>query len=212
MIARAPTPERSLGGRHDGASDEMLLVTYRDTGDVQAFETLVHRVERPLYGFLLRYLRNASLAEDVFQATILRVHQKCQRFDEGRKFRPWIYRIATNQAIDLLRRESRHQMASLDEMRSVEDADLGTLLDLLEAPIPTPPEQAAERERADWIHRAVDSLPDHQRVVVLLIFFQSFKYREVAEILQIREGTIKSRVHKALQKLRRAWRRDHHGE
>lgn len=212
MIAKSSSSELGYECRHDCESDEELLVHYRDTGDAAYFETLVRRVERPLQRFLWRYLRNAALADEVFQATIFRVHEKCGSFDEHRKVRPWVYRIATNQAIDLLRRESRHQAASLDEMHSADDTDLGRLLDLLASSTATPPEQAVQRERADWIHLAVDALPDHRRVAMLLIFFEGFKYGEVAEILQIPEGTVKSRVHKALLALRRAWRRDHRGE
>lgn len=193
------------------ATDEELLVSYRDRGDVRAFETLVHRYEQPIYNYLLRYLRNTSLAEEVFQATFLRVHEKCGLYKEDRLVRPWLYSVATHQAIDALRREGRHRAARLDEEHSVDDAEVGTLLNLLASATPSPVEEAEEHERDEWTRQAVDALPDHQRVAVLLIFFQGLKYREVAEILQVPLGTVKSRIHKALLALNKAWRRDHRG-
>jgi RNA polymerase sigma-70 factor (ECF subfamily) len=205
-----PTPKlasRSIA--NVAASDEELLVRYRDCGDVAAFEVLVHRYEKPLYNYLRRYLRNGSLAEDVFQMTFLRVHEKCRLFANDRRFRPWLYSIATHQAIDTLKKEALRRAVSLDEQHSVNDNDLGTLLNMLKSPVASPLEQAEEHERAAWTRRAVDALPDHQRVVLLMIFFQGLKYREVAEILQLPVGTIKSRVYKALLALNTAWRRQH---
>jgi RNA polymerase sigma-70 factor (ECF subfamily) len=184
---------------------------YRDRDDVPSFEELVHRYEKPIYNYLLRYLRRRSLAEEVFQATFLRLHEKCGLFHEDRLVRPWLYSIATHQAIDALRREGKHRAASLDDERAVDDAGAVKLVNLLESATPAPPEQVQEHERAEWTRNAVDALPDHQRLAVLLVFFQGLKYREVAEILQVPEGTVKSRIHKALLALNKAWRRNHHG-
>ena len=88
-------------------SDEALLLRYRDTGDSEAFVELVHRYERELYSYLRRYLGDSAMAEDAFQRAFLQVHLKCEQFEEGRRFRPWLYAIATNQAIDLGRRNRR---------------------------------------------------------------------------------------------------------
>ena len=194
------------------ASDEDLLVRYRDAGDVAAFEGLVHRYERPVYSYLSRYLRSAQLAEEVFQATFLRVHEKCGLFSVGRRVRPWLYSIATHQAIDALRKEKRHQAVRLNEEHGLDDAEPARLIELLESRVPTPPEKAEQRERAEWTRQAVDALPDDIRAVILLIFFQGLKYREAAEALGIPLGTVKSRVHTALLRLNESWWKDHsHG-
>src|SRR3989304_2158430 len=87
--------------------DEVLLLAYRDHADRTAFSELVRRYERELYSYLRRYLGDAGMAEDAFQATFLQVHLKCDQFAEGRRFRPWLYTIATNQAIDAQRRNRR---------------------------------------------------------------------------------------------------------
>jgi RNA polymerase sigma-70 factor (ECF subfamily) len=189
-----------------------LLLSYRDTGDIEAFESLVHRYEKPLFNYLLRYLHSPSLAEEVFQATFLRLHEKCDLFTADRQFRPWLYSMATHLAIDALRKEGRHRAASLDQERADSETDVGTLLDLLRSHTLAPLEQMQAHERAQWARQAVDELPEHLRVIVLLAYFQGLKLQEVSETLQIPLGTVKSRLHKALVSLNTAWRRDHAGE
>jgi RNA polymerase sigma-70 factor, ECF subfamily len=187
------------------ASDEQLLLRYRDSDDAEAFETLVHRYEKPIYNYLLRYLHNASLAEEVFQATFFRLHQKRKLFSENGHFRPWLYSIATHLAIDALRTEHRHKAISLDAMHATGDEDAAAFIELLKSASPSPPEQLEARERAQWIRKAVANLPDHLRVIVLLVYSQGLRFQEAAEVLQLPLGTVKSRIHKALLALNSAW-------
>jgi RNA polymerase sigma-70 factor (ECF subfamily) len=192
-------------------SDEELLLRYRDTGDMAAFETLVHRYEKPLFNYLVRYLRNPSLAEEVFQGTFLRLHEKCHQFTPDRQVRPWLYSIATHLAIDALRKEGQQPTTSLDQQVSDAESDVGALLDILGTRPPTPLEQLEAQEQAEWARRAVDALPDPLRQVILLAYFQGLKFREVAEILQLPLGTVKSRLHKALAMLHAAWDKEYAG-
>src|SRR5262245_33681627 len=83
-----------------GQTDEELLLEYRRNGNRELFAELVKRYERELYSYLRRYLGDAEVAEDAFQAAFLQVHLKCKHYEEGRAVRPWLYTIATNQAID----------------------------------------------------------------------------------------------------------------
>lgn len=191
------------------ATDEQLLLRYRDHSDMEAFETLVHRYAKPLHSYLVRYLHSAVLAEEVFQATFLRVHRNCGMFAEDREVRPWIYSIATNLAIDALRTEGRQHAVSLDEAHADGADDASKLLDLLQSTGPSPAQELESSERAEWARKAVEALPHDLRLTLLLIYFQGLKYREVAEILQVPLGTVKSRVHQALLALNRAWRRSH---
>ncbi len=181
------------------------MVRFRDHDDLDAFETLVHRYEKPLYNYLFRYLRNAELAEEAFQNAFARVHEKRDLYTQDRKFRPWLYSIATNQAVDELRREGRHQAASLDQNRTEGESGTVSLLDLLQSTVPSPYEQLEAEERRAWTRKATDDLPEHLRVVVLLIYFQGLKYREAADILEIPVGTVKSRLNAALAMLNAAW-------
>jgi RNA polymerase sigma-70 factor (ECF subfamily) len=190
-------------------SDEDLLQRFRK-GQTEAFGLLVRRYERELYGYLRRYLQDGSLAEDVFQNTFLQVYIKSGQYEAGRPVRPWLYTIATHQAIDALRRNSRHQAVSLDEVRDPSgtrpgEGDLATLLEMLESRGPNPLEAASAQERKEQVRASVDRLPDFLRQVLLLAYYQGLKYREIAEILEIPVGTVKSRLHAALVKLQEAW-------
>jgi RNA polymerase sigma-70 factor (ECF subfamily) len=191
------------------ATDEELLLRYRDLGDSEAFAALVHRYQTPLYHYLARYLRSTALAEEVFQATLLRVHQKCRLFAEGSCVRPWLYSIATHLAIDALRREGRQHMVRLDATSGDGEMNDGTLENLVASVVVTPLEQMEAEEQAEWTRQAVGDLPDHLRRVVLLVYFQGLKYHEAARTLQVPLGTVKSRLHKAVGMLNQAWRRSH---
>jgi RNA polymerase sigma-70 factor, ECF subfamily len=190
-------------------SDEQLLLEYRSTGDRDRFAQLVRRYERELFSYLRRYLGDAEMAEDAFQAAFLQVHLKCDQFEEGRRFRPWLYTIATNQAIDAQRRNRRHRMVSLDQPTGDASQEVGKLMDLLESSDPNPLAQANRAERREWIRQAMEDLPEHMRSVIQLVYYQGLKYREAAEVLSVPVGTVKSRLHAAVLKLNEAWQAAH---
>jgi RNA polymerase sigma-70 factor (ECF subfamily) len=188
-----------------GASDEELLARFC-RGETAAFGDLVRRYERELYGYLRRYLGDAAMAEDVFQNTFLQLYVKSGHYEPGRPVRPWLYTIATNQAIDALRRNGRHQVLSLDERRETDAAgELQGLVESLEGRGPGPLDAVSAQERRERVRAAVDALPDFLRQVVVLAYYQGLKYREVADALDIPVGTVKSRLHAALARLQEAW-------
>ena len=184
-------------------SDEDLLLVYRSEGDKRAFEELVHRYERELYNYLRHYLGDAEMAEDSFQTTFLQVHLKCEQFEPGRKVRPWLYTIATNQAIDAQRRNRRHRMISLDRRSGVggQEDDAGSLVELLDGQEPSPVDQFELNEQRRYVRGAVERLPDQLRHALILVYYQGLKYREAAEVLSIPVGTVKSRLHAAIRRL-----------
>ncbi len=191
-------------------SDEQLLVQYRQTGRRELFADLVHRYERELFNYLRRYLGDTGMAEDAFQATFLQVHLKCDQFEEGRRFRPWLYTIATNQAIDAQRRNKRHRMVSLDRMGSCNESDeVGKLVDLLVSTDGDPLDHVTQYERGEWVREALDELSDQMRSVVQLVYYEGMKYREAADVLSIPVGTVKSRLHSAIAKLNEFWTEAH---
>jgi len=197
----ASAPGESRAG---GVSDEELLRRSRVGGDSLAFETLVQRYEGELFSYLRRYLGSAEMAEDVFQATFLQVHLKQEHFEAGRRFRPWLYTIATNQAIDAQRRNKRHRIVSLD---SRSGDDVGTLVDMLAGTEGTADVMAEDQESRDWVRAAVDDLPEPLKGTLMLVYYQGMKYREAADVLGIPVGTVKSRLHAALLKLNESWGR-----
>lgn len=190
---------KALSGSQETATDEQLLDQYRDFGDRAAFAALVRRYERELYTYLRRYLGNALAAEDVFQQTFMLVHQKVGQYESGRPVRPWLYSIAVHQAIDYHRRDRRHWLPSLDRF-------VGTSKDEM-TPIVAGQNDPAETVEADdtgrLVREAIDKLPETTRQIVMLVYFQGLKYREVSEILGIPMGTVKSQLHAALMKLNR---------
>jgi len=190
-------------------SDEQLVAAYRERGDRQAFDELVHRYERELYSYLRRFLGNAAAAEDAFQATFLQVHLKCEQFEAGRKVRPWLYTIATNQAIDLQRRGKRHKLISLDRRDASVDDNAGTLSNLLKSKEDAPMASMESDEAQRWVRGAVAELPEQLRAAVNLIYYQGLKYREAADVLKVPVGTVKSRLHTAVLKLNEAGQAAH---
>jgi RNA polymerase sigma-70 factor (ECF subfamily) len=195
-------------------SDEALLSRYRDTGQTRDFEELVHRYQSELYRYLARYLSDASLADDVFQNTFLQVHLKRGLYEDGRPVRPWLYAIATHQAVDALRKLGRHPTISLDQRISSGESDSSSLVDLLVGDESGPLADLQGQERAEWVRESVNRLPDTLKQTLILAYHQDLKYREIAEILKIPVGTVKSRLHAALAKLQqmaRAANRDGSG-
>jgi len=182
-------------------SDEELMARFR-AGETPAFAALVRRYERELYGYLRRYVGDGSLAEDVFQNTFLQLYVKSGQYEIGRRVRPWLYTIATHQAVDALRRNGRHQAVSLELAReTTADGEADNLAAGLEGRDPCPFESASGQEQAERVRAAVTRLPPFLRQVLLLAYYQGLKYREVAEVLDIPVGTVKSRLHAALIKL-----------
>lgn len=191
-------------------TDEQLLLEYRQTGNRELFAQLVYRYERELFNYLRRYLGDSEMAEDVFQAAFLQVHLKCEQFEEGRRFRPWLYTIATNQAIDAKRRNKRHRMVSLDQTgNAAENDEVGRLVNLLESSESDPSDSAEKMERRRLMQCTLDELPESMNVVVQLVYYQGLKYREAADVLEIPVGTVKSRLHAAIAKLTDVWNESH---
>jgi RNA polymerase sigma-70 factor (ECF subfamily) len=186
-------------------TDEELLARFR-RGEREAFGVLVRRYEGEMYGYLRRYLGDGSMAEDVFQNTFLQVYTKIGQYQLGRPVRPWLYTIATHQAIDAMRRNGRHQAFSLDADREDRSGvDLHQLLDMIEGRGPGPLESAHGEERRQMVRAGVDRLPDFLKQVVVLAYYQGLKYKDIGDILGIPVGTVKSRLHTALLKLQEMW-------
>ena len=203
----APTTASAAAAPRECTSDEELLLAYRDGTDLTGLEVLVQRYQHELYSFLRRYLGDDALAEDAFQLTFLQVHKKAALFDSTRRFRPWLYGVATNQAIDLKRREKRRRHRSLDV--------LGTNADLRETThanaLPDHREDVIDpliaSEQSDQIRAALEELGEPGRSALELVYLQGMQYRDAAEVLNVPVGTVKSRVHTAVRKLADIWKR-----
>ena len=176
-------------------SDEQLLAAYQG-GDDAAFAQLVKRYEKALYNYLLRFLGKKALAEDVFQETFLQVHVSADRFDLSRRFRPWLYTIASNKARDLLRSSARRPAMQLT---GLEDKDgEGQLMEMLVRDNTTPDAVLEKKQQAELVRKAVADMPERLREILILAYFEQLSYKEMAESLAIPLGTVKSRLHSAV--------------
>jgi RNA polymerase sigma-70 factor (ECF subfamily) len=171
----------------DDGSDQALLARYRN-GDRDAFAEIVVRYQRPIYNAAFWMLRNAEDARDIAQVVFMRVVERLDEYDSHYKFFSWIYRIAVNESINLLRRNGREE--ELDDETEIAGAD-GL----------NPESQFSEAERSRHIHHALMSMSTHDRTVLMLRHFSECSYQEIAEILDLDEKTVKSRLFEARHRL-----------
>jgi RNA polymerase sigma-70 factor (ECF subfamily) len=191
-----------VASRNSDDSDESLMLRYRD-GDVRAFEVLVARHRKPVYNFILRFVRDSAQAEDVTQETFLRLIKGADAYERQAKFTTWLYTIARNLCVDAARRGKHRKAASLDAPL---DGDEGSasLLDLVPDSGAGVDRQAQSRELALRIRNAIEALPDEQREIFLLREVADLQFNEIASVVGCPENTVKSRMRYALEKLREA--------
>lgn len=182
-------------------TDEELLIEYRVFANRRCFDELYRRHQADLTRYLFRRVGNREVAEDAVQATFMRVLQKHGQFDAEKKFRPWLYRIAHNQAIDLKRRSKRHDEAARLDASSVEGDSSSSWSETLPSREPDPSSTTENAETAQNVRNAIAQLPEGLRQILDLIYFQGMRYYEAAENLQLPTATLKSRLNSALRQL-----------
>jgi len=194
------------GAKRQSVSDADLLRRHLQ-GDEQAFAALVARYERPLYNFLARFTGDRALAEDIFQEAFLQVHNSAGVFDMTRRFKPWLFTIAANKARDAMRSRSRRRAASLDAGIGGDASDeAASYVDLMPGNIPAPEESLSNLETRRAVQKVVEKLPESLRTVLVLSYFNEFPYKDIAEILEIPLGTVKSRLHAAVKLFAEQWK------
>ena len=179
--------------------EDEALVRAAQAGDLEAFNVLVQRHERPVFNVALRLLRDVGLAEDATQDTFIRAWQNIGTFQTG-SVRSWLYKIATNRSYDMLRASARRPAGSLE----AEIVEIEPLWTSGGAGDESPDAHALRRELSIYLERALTALPDDQRMVVLLVDVQGLDYHEVAEAMGVALGTVKSRLSRARAKIRQA--------
>ncbi len=169
-------------------------------GDRRALVELYERHRSRLLGYLIKLVGKRDAAEDVFQEVWIKVLRGIGNYQAGsRPFRAWLYRIASNAAVDRLRRNSKHAGEELDAPAG-EDRSLR--VDLLETNTPGPERMSESAEAGRGLARALSSLGLRQKTAVLLRHQQGLTYSEIAEVLQVPEGTAKTLVHRGVMVLR----------
>ena len=174
------------------------LIDRHVNGDRTAFEALV-RVHGPsVLGYLRRVCQNDDDADDCFQETFRRVHEKAQTI-EGNRFKPWLFRVATNVAMDGFRRKKRDRGVTLD--CDLAHPDTLSAVEMAEDPSASPENGLVEAEQARQVRAAVAALPERQRMTLVLAYYQKLTYAQVAETLGCSVGTVKTQMFRALKAL-----------
>ena len=171
------------------------LVARTLNGDVGAFNDLVVRWEASLYRFVVRYLGDPEEARDICQEAFLKAYTNLDRFRGQAKFSSWLFQIALNQCRTQFRRKKSRPTVSLDEEEQLSH------LQLVPADAEPPDAAAIKSQQASELHVALAHLPEDQRTAIILKEYHGLKFREIAEILETPESTVKSRLYHGLESL-----------
>jgi len=185
-----------------GSSDENLIAAHV-RGDQAAFCELVRRYGDGVLGYLYHMTGNLSQAEDLFQETFKRVHEKAHTFRGGR-FKSWLFTIATRAAIDSGRRRRRLTVISLDQGDDCDDGNPSRVSALADDSAADPADELVKEEQKQQVRRAIEALPVKQRATLILAYYQQLSYSEVAEAMGCSLGTVKTQMSRALAALARS--------
>ncbi len=178
-------------------TDQELLQEYQN-GKAASFELLVRRHSGELYQFVLRFTGNSVTAEDVVQEAFLQVHNSAAAFDPTRRFKPWLFTIAANKARDHLRKVSRRHEVSFEAYVGREEEAGQRFIDLLSGKDVLPDEDIILEEKRRLVRSLIEAMPTKFSEVLILAYYHRFAYKEIAEIIGIPLGTVKSRLHAAI--------------
>jgi RNA polymerase sigma-70 factor (ECF subfamily) len=179
------------------SSDVQLMLDVK-AGDSASFDLLLRKYRSPLVSFLYRMVRDAATAEDLAQEVFLRVYRARKQYSPSAKFTTWLFRIATNLALNSVR-DNRYRQTQVSLDAPVEEDEAPVQVAARDMRID---EHMMERDRARVIQRAIAALPEKQRVAVLLHKYEEMDYTEIAKILECSESALKSLLFRAYETLR----------
>jgi RNA polymerase sigma-70 factor (ECF subfamily) len=197
-LARIELETRSIEHRYE----ERMIARLR-SGDLEAFEEMVTHFERPVYSLCFRLLGDAEDARDAAQETFLKIYRGLSSFRGESGLKTWIYRIAINQAMNQQRwwrRRHRDETVSLELSRNESDTTLGSTLP---GTLASPEQMAIASEREQRIMKALGEIKQEYRIALILREIEELSYEEIAETLKISIGTVKSRIARGREELRR---------
>jgi len=183
----------------DSSSDAEVMLRVK-AGDQGAFDYLVQKYRRPLVSFMYRMARNSAAAEDLAQEVFLRVYRSRESYEASAKFTTWLYRIATNLAVNHAR-DTRHERPEVTISLDEPDEESGTTLEVADAHL-SAEQSMVRRERMMAIRSKVEALPEQQRLAVIMHKYQQMDYKQIAEVLKKSESATKSLLFRAYETLR----------
>jgi RNA polymerase sigma-70 factor (ECF subfamily) len=185
-------------------SDAELLARYT-AGEEAAFREIVDRYKNSLYAFLRQFLNRHDLVEDVFQETFLQLFASRDSFDTSRPLRPWLFTIAANKAKDALRKWQRTSAVSIGTMADSQDLSFDDMLNTVTSDNTMPYDELQKGETSQRVGQIIADMPENLREILILAYFQRFSYKQMAQILSIPIGTVKSRLHTAVGRFAKEW-------
>jgi RNA polymerase sigma-70 factor (ECF subfamily) len=194
-----PAASATTTGSPEVVSDADVMLRVK-TGDESAFTYLVEKYRRPMVSFMYRMCHNPAAAEELAQDVFLRVYRSRSGYEASAKFSTWLYRIATNLAVNHAR-DTRHERPEKTVRLDEPDQETGTTPDLADGSA-TAEEQMLRRERLGAIRRKVEALPERQRLAVIMHKYQQMDYRQIADVLKLSESGTKSLLFRAYETLR----------
>jgi RNA polymerase sigma-70 factor, ECF subfamily len=203
LTMRGATPDieaQSFVARSMPAASDAEVMLRVKAGDDAAFEYLVQKYRRPMVSYMYRMCHNAAAAEDLAQEVFLRVYRSRGNYEPSAKFTTWLYRIATNLAVNHAR-DSRHERPENTVSVDEPDQETGLTLDLPDNTL-TAEESLLRRERMAAIRQRVQDLPERQRTAVVMHKYQQMDYRQISEVLKLSESATKSLLFRAYETLR----------
>jgi RNA polymerase sigma-70 factor (ECF subfamily) len=197
--AAPPVLSPSVPFDQDPASDAAVMLRVAQ-GDEESFNFLVRKYHRAMIHFLFRMVRNQAVAEEMAQEVFLRVYRSRESYRAEAKFTTWLYRIATNLAVNHAR-DTKHERSAQTIYLDSPDPETGTMPDVADDD-PSVEQNLLRDERMAAIRTHVMALPERQRMAVLMHKYQGMDYREIGEVLKLSESATKSLLFRAYQTLR----------
>jgi len=186
-------------------TDSQLLERY-GAGEEAAFQELVSRYKNGLYAFLRQFLNRRDMVDDVFQETFLQLFSSRASFDHSRPLRPWLFTIAANKAKDALRKWQRTAAVPIGTIADSEELSFGDVLNAITSDSRIPSDNLERTETALRVEQVIANMPENLREILVLAYFNKFSYKQMAGILSIPIGTVKSRLHTAVGRFAKDWK------
>ena len=186
-------------------TDAELLACFTQ-GDEAAFRKIVSRYKNGLYAFLKQFLNHQDMVEDVFQETFLQLFTSIDKFDTSRPLRPWLFTIAANKAKDALRKKQRTAATTIGTIADSQEMSFDDVLNGLTSDSTMPYEELQQSETASRVGQVIANMPENLREILILAYFNKFSYKQMARILSIPIGTVKSRLHTSVGRFAKEWK------
>jgi RNA polymerase sigma-70 factor (ECF subfamily) len=186
-------------------TDAELLADFAN-GNEAAFREIVNRYKNGLYVFLRQFLNYRELVEDVFQETFLQLFTSRDSFDPNRPLRPWLFTIAANKAKDALRKSQRTAAVPIGTIADSQELSFDEVINTITSYKVTPYEELEKSETALRVERIIANMPENLREILILAYFNKFSYKQMAQMLSIPIGTVKSRLHTAVGRFAKEWK------